>query len=875
MTLLPSRKRRASGSTVATPDRRWKGKKRDEGNGGSQGIVLDLELIGDGIFDAVYTVPVMVGSTNQTLSLQVDSGSSDMWIASTSCSSQACTANKPELYDPSVSSTPTGQEFNISYLSGQVSGPIFWDDVTIGGYQISSQALAAASTVDNEPLAPGFSGILGLALPLNSIIANRIPPGTSNAADGAAFSSNLFGITPTADAPSQYFYSLSLSRPGSSKIPALLGLGRHPSALVPDPSKITYSDVLSGSSGTLFWKVEMKAITVYVNGTAKSVDIGRGVSGSAFPQVVVDSGVPYIIGTPHLANGVWGALGISPAQDGNYYVPCDMPLNMTITLDGQQEIPIHPLDLTASSDPSSKICTGLIQQTNILNNPTGDGDMILGVPFLRNVYTVMAYEKPDTTGAIGNGSGSPTGGGGGGPGGGGGGGGGGGDNLIHPRAGISPRLGFLSLTNPTTALSEFHQVRVLNQPLDQNAPTTGGNNHGVGTSSSKKLGVGVEVLLGLMGFFALVGVVFGLRWLVVRRRWGRSGGAGFGGEGGGLGGGSGTLRGRGRQDGAGEGKESYALALALRDYDLTARRSVSQVQTEESQHTLAEEIKKKYLSGIGGGGVRVVSLVGVEGVEDGTERTRVGGLVEGGEGEGEGKERDVRDKEMGFLGKWEDGNHDHRERPSSPDQLADADIHNIHNPDNDNDNTLTLSPDALHRTPIKHTRADSELLGAAAPDVDTPLLTHTRDDSHVYDNSHNADEFGVLNADGPIGMTGIGTAWRGSMIDASLSRGMGRYSSASVVTLHNNNPTPVVSSTTTTTRNAPPTAMLISGAAPRPRPTSSSTLPHSGPGRPRPSRHPTGPRPSSGRAVSDGVLSGHFPHHRQSADDEDLKFSWE
>lgn len=56
---------------------------------------------------------------------------------------------------------------------------------------------------------------------------------------------------------------------------------------------------------------------MYVNGTAKEISIGRGASGSLFPEAVLDSGVPYIISTPAIANAVWGALGISPANDGN------------------------------------------------------------------------------------------------------------------------------------------------------------------------------------------------------------------------------------------------------------------------------------------------------------------------------------------------------------------------------------------------------------------------------------------------------------------------------------------------------------------------------------------------------------------------------
>ncbi|KAH7884929.1 aspartic peptidase domain-containing protein [Phlebopus sp. FC_14] len=435
-----------------------------------------------------YTIPVQVGATQQNLSLQVDTGSSDLWIASTACSTASCSSTNGRLYDPS-SSQPTGATFNIQYLAGSVSGPIVWDQIQIGGYTISNQALAAATSVNSEPLSYDFDGILGLSLPLNSLIRQAVPATTNNNPDGAPFSSNLLALTPSSDAPSQAFFSLTLARPGSNQIPSLLGIGQHPSDIVPDPTKIQYSPLVSESVGILFWKTSIKAITVYVGSQARPVSL-QSVTGAAYPTALLDSGVPLIITTSTIANGIYGALGISPASDGQYYVPCDTPLNMTITLDGQPELPIHPLDLTnePSGQSDSQYCIGLIQSDDSQLTPTSDiGDMILGVPFMRNVYTVMAYEQPDANGVF--------------------------DTSVH--TGTHPTLGLLGLTNITQALDEFHTVRVLNQPL------SGGQSQQSTSSSASepKLSVGVVVLVALVGFFALCVLLFGLRCFLARRQW--------------------------------------------------------------------------------------------------------------------------------------------------------------------------------------------------------------------------------------------------------------------------------------------------------------------------------------------------------------------
>ena len=184
------------------------------------------------------------------------------------------------------------------------------------------------------------------------------------------------------------------------------------------------------------------------------------------------------------------------------YVPCSTPLNLTITLDDRPETPIHPLDLTAQppEGASDQDCIGLIQSNDAqLATPNSlIGDMILGVPFMRNTYTVMAYEVPDSNGSfVGNATG-------GGP----------APKSAAISVGITPRLGLLNLTNPTTAMEEFKRVRVMNQPL---SPNSSEGTQAVG----KKMSVGIDVLIGLLSFFGLCFMLFALRWFVSRRPWGK------------------------------------------------------------------------------------------------------------------------------------------------------------------------------------------------------------------------------------------------------------------------------------------------------------------------------------------------------------------
>ena len=117
-------------------------------------------------------------------------------------------------------------------------------------------------------------------------------------------------------APASRFISFLLERPGSTKIPSLLGIGRHPADYVPDPSKVHYSEIGPGNFA-MFWEVDVTAITVYTDGLRKEVNTSRSMSGSASPTAVLDTGVPVILTTSGIANGIYGALGIYPASDKN------------------------------------------------------------------------------------------------------------------------------------------------------------------------------------------------------------------------------------------------------------------------------------------------------------------------------------------------------------------------------------------------------------------------------------------------------------------------------------------------------------------------------------------------------------------------------
>ncbi|KAJ0122310.1 hypothetical protein N8I77_011852 [Diaporthe amygdali] len=135
---LPIKDRRATGSASATPEE----------------------------YDVEYLTPVQIGSPAQTLMLDFDTGSSDLWVYSSA--TPASDVNGQEVYNPGASNTSSklqGSTWDISYGDGSSSsGEVYYDNVTVGGLSVYPMAVEAATDVSAEFTADtDIDGLLGLA----------------------------------------------------------------------------------------------------------------------------------------------------------------------------------------------------------------------------------------------------------------------------------------------------------------------------------------------------------------------------------------------------------------------------------------------------------------------------------------------------------------------------------------------------------------------------------------------------------------------------------------------------------------------------------------------------------------------------------------
>jgi aspergillopepsin I len=117
-------------------------------------------------YDSEYLCPVAIGTPAQTLNLDFDTGSADLWVFSSSLSSTLKQGHS--VYTASSSSsfkTLSGYSWSITYGDGSgASGTVGTDTVNVGGVTVTSQAVEAATSISSSFQSDTQNdGLLGLS----------------------------------------------------------------------------------------------------------------------------------------------------------------------------------------------------------------------------------------------------------------------------------------------------------------------------------------------------------------------------------------------------------------------------------------------------------------------------------------------------------------------------------------------------------------------------------------------------------------------------------------------------------------------------------------------------------------------------------------
>ncbi|KAJ7270919.1 acid protease [Mycena rebaudengoi] len=306
--------------------------------------------------DREWAGTISVGTPAQTFLIDFDTGSSDLWIPSSSCTSSTCSSKSKFKATSSSTSVKKSGTFSIQYGDGStVSGPVYTDTVSVAGIKATKQFFSPVTTLSASFADDPIDGILGLAF-----------PAISNFGQNPFF--NTANIAGTVDANQFGFY---LASSGSE-----LFLGGTNEDLYTGEVEFVAVD-----SSTGFWQA-----------TGAKVKVGSTTAVSNF-QTIIDSGTTLAYGPPAAVKKLYAKVpgsALFDSENGFYSFPCDSPPDISFNWGGSDwAITAANINLGTTEDGSSD-CVGSIVAQDL---GLGSDVWLLGDAFMKNVYTVFDFDQ--------------------------------------------------------------------------------------------------------------------------------------------------------------------------------------------------------------------------------------------------------------------------------------------------------------------------------------------------------------------------------------------------------------------------------------------------------------------------------------------------
>lgn len=328
--------------------------------------------------DSSYSGEITIGTPSQTFQVILDTGSSDLWVVSPSCT--GCTGTP--TFDTSKSSTfqSSSSSVQINYGSGSVKGTVAADTVSFAGFTLSTQKILVATSVVDNLLAPAVSGILGLGF--ETISSLDVPPFWQALYNANVLAEPLFGFY----LQRWITYSTVLnSAPGGT-----LTLGGTNSSFY--TGEIEYINMPSGATPS-YWLQQISTITV--QGKALQIPTNQGLA-------AIDTGTT-LIGAPSalvskIYSAVPGSKPLTGQYEGMYAFPCTTTVSVSISFGGT-DWPISPDDMNLGAvgtiSNGVQMCVGgIFDIGSTVGSGAGAPAWIVGDTFLKNVYSVYRANPP-------------------------------------------------------------------------------------------------------------------------------------------------------------------------------------------------------------------------------------------------------------------------------------------------------------------------------------------------------------------------------------------------------------------------------------------------------------------------------------------------
>ncbi|XP_071497093.1 cathepsin D-like [Diadema antillarum] len=303
--------------------------------------------------DIQYYGSISLGTPPQMFNVVFDTGSSDLWVLSSSFSQESSWIRQHHTYNSSKSSTyvANGTKWSVSYIICYCEGFVSQDTVMIGGVTLKNQLFGETTSMACLPfLNARYDGILGLGYPNSAEMSNV--PVFDNLVKQGLIHDPVFSV---------YLARHSSDHPGGEVV-----FGGE------DPLRYTGDFHYVNVSRQGQWQINVESVTL---GSSKF---------SAHYQAAVDTGCSSVGVPSPLIDVFMKKLGVIETQYGEYIVPCsyvDALPDLTFTLNGMAYVLTGRDYVNKITQGHESLCIAAFQDF-------GDHALwVLGEPFLRSVYT--------------------------------------------------------------------------------------------------------------------------------------------------------------------------------------------------------------------------------------------------------------------------------------------------------------------------------------------------------------------------------------------------------------------------------------------------------------------------------------------------------
>ncbi|TBU23206.1 aspartic peptidase A1 [Dichomitus squalens] len=309
----------------------------------------------------------------------LDTGSSDLWV----------TGSVPNSKD-------VGKSVSLSYAVGKAAGDIYTADLQFANYTVTDQAFLLVqdtSSFSVDISSQGYEGLIGLGPNTGSVIRDKIDDATGDSVLDRIFTQNTTNAN---------YLTVLLNREGDPTSPATgqltisETLPQYPN--ITSMPKLPVTKVHKLTDEDQHWQV-LTDVNGVIGPDGQPIQIDSIVPSAPDGQLVAvfDSGFTLPQVPRAMSDAIYGRVQGAEYNEASqvWTVPCDQLINLTIKFGGI-EYPIHPLDVSSSDfdmvdSTGNPVCVGTFQPITSAFSLLGEYDIILGMAFMRNTYTLFDY----------------------------------------------------------------------------------------------------------------------------------------------------------------------------------------------------------------------------------------------------------------------------------------------------------------------------------------------------------------------------------------------------------------------------------------------------------------------------------------------------